>query len=228
MPPNPTGRAHVRPQRKARARFSKVANARDTIAGFDHTLDVVGLTYGQFSLLDLIEATLEITGPADVAISTWSAGFYDVAAAERFRDSGMINRIRFVMDSSAKRNQATVGDVTELFGEDSVRATRSHAKFTLIQNDEWDVLITTSMNLNLNPRLEQFEMTDDPERAQLFRAFVDEVWTELAAGDTEDRKLPGAHNLDAVQPDLGIELGTITGTRKLVGMQRPSIGRDAR
>lgn len=198
--------AHLRPKRKTRARLSKVASARDTIAGFGHDMDVIGLTFGQFSLLDLIEAALDITGPADVAISTWSAGFYDVEAAERFRDSGKIRRIRFVMDSSAKRGQATVGDVGELFGADSVRATRSHAKFALITNDDWAITITSSMNLNLNPRCEQFEMTDDVDRTALFMGFVDALWDELPEGDTEDRKMPGLHGLESVQPDLGIEI----------------------
>jgi hypothetical protein len=201
--------AHVRPVRKARARLSKVASARDTIAEFDHGMDVVGLTFGQFSLLDLVDATLEITGPADVTISTWSAGFYDVEAAERFRDSGRLRSIRFVMDSSVKRGQATVGDVGDVFGRDSIRATRSHAKFVLIRNDEWDVLITTSMNLNLNPRIEQFEMTDDPVRAGLFAEFCDVLFDELVEGDTEDRQLPGLHGMDAVQPHLDVEVGTV-------------------
>lgn len=200
----PHATAHLRPKRNTRARFSKVASARDTIAGFGHEMDVAGLTYGQFSLLDLIQATLEITGPADVAIATWSAGFYDVEAAERFRDSGMIRSIRFVMDSSGKRGQATVGDVAEIFGEESVRATRSHAKFALVSNDEWDVLITSSMNLNLNPRCEQFEMTDDPERAAVFHEFVDAVFTDLPEGTRGDRQLPGLFDMDAVQPNTGV------------------------
>jgi len=199
-------KAHLRPKRKTRARLSKVAGARDTIAGFGHDMDVIGLTFGQFSLLDLIDAALEITGPADVAISTWSAGFYDVEAAERFRDSGRIRNIRFVMDSSAKRGQASVGDVESIFGAGTVRATRSHAKFALITNDEWSITITSSMNLNLNPRCEQFEMTDDAERTALFMGFVDALWDELAEGDTEDRKMPGLHGLESVQPELGIEI----------------------
>lgn len=214
--------SHLRPKRKTRARFSKVANARDTIAGFGHDMDVVGLTYGQFSLLDLIEAALEVTGPADVAISTWSAGFYDVDAAERFRDSGWIRRIRFVMDSSAKRGQATVGDVGEIFGRDAVRATRSHTKFALITNDAWSVVITSSMNLNLNPRCEQFEMTDDADRCGMFMGFVDAVWDELPEGDTEDRTLPEARGLVAVQPDLGISIGEVS------SMGVVNVARDAR
>jgi hypothetical protein len=43
----------VPPARKAHQRLSKVAGARDTIAGFGR---------GKFSLLDLVDATLEITG----------------------------------------------------------------------------------------------------------------------------------------------------------------------
>lgn len=198
--------AHVRPARRARVRLSKVASARDTIAGFGHGMDVVGLTFGQFSLLDLIDAALELTGPADVAISTWSAGFYDVGAAVRFRDSGRIRSIRFVMDSSAKRGQASVGDVGEIFGRECVRATRSHTKFATITNEEWSVVITSSMNLNLNPRCEQFEMTDDAERCALFLRFVDEVFAELVEGDTEDRTMPGLTGMPGVVPDLGVEV----------------------
>ena len=201
--------AHVRPARKARARLSKVASARDTIAGFGHGMDVVGLTYGQFSLLDLIDATLEITGPADVTISTWSAGFYDVGAAERFRDSGRLRSVRFVMGSSAKRGQASVCDVGDVFGRESVRATRLHAKFVIIQNDEWAVLITSSMNLNLNPRVEHFEMTDDLSRVELFSTFVDALFDELPEGDTEDRQMPAAQGLDAVQPRLDVAVGAV-------------------
>jgi len=49
-------RSQMRRGRSARTRLSKVANARDTIEGFDRDTDLVGLTYGQFSLLDLVDA----------------------------------------------------------------------------------------------------------------------------------------------------------------------------
>ncbi len=198
--------AHKRPTKRTRTRLSKAANAATTIDGFAHDTDVAGLTYGQFSLIDLIEATLAITGPGHVTISTWSAGFYDVDAAIRFRDSGKLLSCRFVMDSSAKRGQATVGDVAEIFGQDNVRATRTHTKFATIINDGWSVLITSSMNLNLNPRCEQFEMTDDKDRARLFLDFADALWAELPPGDTEDRKLPTLHQLDAVDPTPGLQV----------------------
>ncbi len=215
--------AHARPVKRTRARFSKVASARDTIAGFGHDVDIAGLTYGQFSLIDLIQAALEYTGPADVTISTWSAGFYDVDAAKRFRDDGHLRSVRFIMDAaSMKRGQASVHDVADLFGPESVRTTRTHAKFALIHNDEWSVVITSSMNLNLNPRCEQFEITDDRERHGMFAAFVDAIFDELPAGGAKrrngDQTLPALHGLEAVQPQLGIEVGkVIAGGKVAVG-----------
>lgn len=218
---------HVRPKRKTRARFSKVANARDTIRGFGHDMDVAGLTFGQFSLLDLIEATLEVTGPADVAISTWSAGFYDVETAQKFRDLGKMRSVRFVMDIARKRGQADVTDIADLFGPESIRTVRSHAKFALITNDEWAVLITSSMNLNLNPRIEHFEMTDDVERAGIFMEFVDALFEELPEGGdvnengNQRQVTPVLAGLDAVQPDYGVKVG------KVAGLGRANVGRDA-
>lgn len=222
-----TPSAHLRPARRVRARFSKVASARDTIAGFGHDMDVAGLTFGQFSLIDLIQAALEITGPADVTISTWSAGFYDIEAAENFRANGLLRSVRFIMDAaSMKKGQASVHDVAGLFGADAIRTTRTHAKFALVSNEEWAVVITSSMNLNLNPRCEQFEMTDDPERSRMFLSFVDELFLELPAGGARaangDQSMPSLFGLDAVEPNLGLAVG------RVASVGRVSIGRDAR
>lgn len=176
--------------RKHRARFSRVASARVMLSGFGPGDSLVGLTYGQFSLIDLLQAVLEVTGPADVAIATWSTGFYDLEAAESFRESGMIRSIRFVMDvSQQKRRQATAFDVADVFGRENVRTVRSHAKFATVVNESWSVLITSSMNLNLNPRVEHFTVLDDREAAGLFRGFVDEVFTDVPF-EVENYSLP--------------------------------------
>ena len=189
--------AHVREGRKAHARFSRAGAARQSIEGFDHGMDVLGLTYGQFSLIDLVQATLEITGPADVTIATWSAGFCDLEAAENFRDCGMIRSIRFVMDSGrAKKGQAGVHEVAEIFGEDSFIQIRTHAKFVLIRNEDWDVCITSSMNLNKNIRCEQFEMTDDAERCEMFEDFVRAAFEEAPESRSFGRVMPGLRSVD--------------------------------
>ena len=218
---NPTtGIAILAPKKpKRRARLSKVASARDTIRGFDHETDIgFGLTMGQFSLLDLIEAALEITGPAHVLISTWSASFYDVERAAQFRDNGQMLSCRFIMDSSDKRGQAKGSDVASLFGDDAIRTTRTHAKFVVVSNAEWNIVIQSSMNLNLNPRSEQFSMADDPTTASFVLSLAESLWTELPEGATYDRTTPTFPGVPEVQPLLdiactpvsSIELGTVS------------------
>lgn len=200
--------AHLRPKRKTRPRLSKVASARDTIAGFGHDMDVAGLTYGQFSLLDLIEAALAYTGPADVTIGTWAVGQFDLDATHKLWTDGRIREVRLVIDSGQKRGQAGLEAIVDAFGAECVRMTRTHAKFVTLTNDDWNIVITSSMNLNYNSRCEQFEMTDDADRASLFTSFVDEVFAELPAGVTDDRSLPRLKGMDDVRPDHAIACGT--------------------
>lgn len=211
---------HRDPSVHRRVRFSRVAPARVLLAGLQHGDMVTGLTYGQFSLIDLLQASLEVTGPADVAISTWSAGFYDVDAAKHFRDLGTLRSIRFVMDSSQqKRGQASAFDVAELFGRESIRTTRSHAKFATVVNDDWAIAITSSMNLNLNQRVEQFQLVDDEETCGLFLGFVDELFRSDPFS-VERRSLPSLPGLEDV-PACGIEA---TNWRKIEVGGRPRIG----
>lgn len=211
------GVAHVRPVKKMSGRFSKAASARETIAGFDHGMDIAGLTYGHFSFLDLIEATLEITGPADVVVGCWAAGFYDIKAVKAMVDEGRIRQVRFVLDSSSKRGQAEIQDVVGIFGEHALRTTRSHAKYALITNAEWSVCITTSMNLNKNPRCEQFDMTDDPARTELFMGFTDALFQDVPDGAARSWALPVVDSVDAVAPDFGIEIAPRIHTGRWMG-----------
>lgn len=204
----------VRPKRTTRARFSKAGVAAQSIEGFGHGMDILGLTYGQFSLIDLIQATLDITGPADVTIATWSSGFYDIEAARNFHDDGRIRTIRFVMDSGRqKKGQAGVTDIAELFGEEAIITIRTHAKFVLIRNEEWDVCITSSMNLNKNIRCEQFEMTDDPARCEMFEDFVGAAFREVGPSRSFGRVMPG---LKSVDPSRSVV--TMPGVERNYGM----------
>ena len=208
------GVAITRPStgRKRRQRFSRVAGAAATIDGFGHDVDITfALTMGQFSLLDLIEATLGITGPADVVIATWSVGFYDLDAARRFADDGRLRSVRFIVDSSDKRGQATGNDIASVFGADSMRATRTHAKFVAVTNDDWNVVIQSSMNLNLNMRSEQFSMVDCAATAGFILELADELWSELPPGAANDRTVPRLRNVTEVQPEFGFEVAPSSG-----------------
>ena len=69
-----------------------------------------------------------------------------------------------------------------LFGDDAIRCTNTHAKIALITNDVWNVAIRSSMNLNKNPRFENFDIDDNEEIAGLFHRHFDEMQEQQRPG----------------------------------------------
>lgn len=157
--------------------------ATQAIGTLEPGCEIFGFTKGQFSLMDIIIAILEQTGPADVDISTWTAGDADIRHCYQFVESGKIRSTRWVVDRSFPSRQPEYFDaLCQRFGAESVRITRTHAKFCLIRNEEWDLALRSSMNLNMNPRFENFEISDDPALSGYFGEVVDEVYDSVRCG----------------------------------------------
>lgn len=152
--------------------------AREAIAGLARDGgEIFGLTKGQFSLVDLLEATLEKTGPAHLEVSTWTAANTDVSKALDLIASGRILSARWLVDLTfVRRCPQLAARIRDAFGPDCIRVTKNHAKFSVVRNDAWLVAIRTSMNLNHNPRLEDFTIAHDPQLAGFLCAAMDDVW----------------------------------------------------
>lgn len=205
---NPTAKSTTRPVRTRKPRVSKVSNAREALSDFDRGMETYCLTFGQFSLMDAVEAILEKTGPANVALSTWTAGGADLSRSAEHMHNGNILSLRMVVDRSfGTRQPGYLAQVRELFGDDAIRTTRTHAKFVVITNDEWTVAVRTSMNLNENPRLESIEVSDDPTLAAFLLRVVDDLWDESPAGDFGPRGVPALASMEGVAPAATVEMG---------------------
>lgn len=169
------------------------AEAAEAVKDLTPGARIVGLTAGQFSLLDIIRAVLEVTGPADVTLSTWTAGIRDAETAGWLLGSGALRSLRILTDRSFPTRQPQYcRRLVELFGEQAIVVTRTHAKFATVRNDAWSVAIRSSMNLNKNKRWEQFDIDDDPAVADLFDGFADRV----AAASR-----PGLHGISTTEVD---------------------------
>ena len=139
--------------------------------------EIFGLTMGHFSLVDILEHVLKSTGPADVTISTWTAANADIGFANALLSNGSIKSLRFVVDSTfPTRQPAYCAALREAFGNDAIRTTKNHAKFVLVTNREWNIVIRTSMNLNENRRMETFEISDCPAMATFLHSVVDDLF----------------------------------------------------
>lgn len=203
-----TAQSHTRPAPRRAPRLSKVTNARDALSDFGRGMETYCLTFGQFSLMDAVEAVLEKTGPADVAISTWTAGNADLSRSAEHLHDGNIRSLRFIADCSfGQRQPGYLAELVRLFGDEAIRTTRTHAKFVTVTNDEWAVAIRTSMNLNENPRLESIEVSDDPALAGFLLRVVDEIFAEEKSGDYRTKSRPELPGVDGILPQGLLEMG---------------------
>ena len=175
-------RDQVRSRREVR-RVLGESVAVDAIGTITPGCEIYGLTKGAFSLVDIIVACLAQTGPADVVLSTWTAAGSDIDFAMKLLADGRVRSMRFIVDYSFQSRQpAYCAALRERFGDDSIRVTRNHCKFVLILNETWNLAIRTSMNLNENRRLENFEISDDPALAGYLRDFTDTLFAATASG----------------------------------------------
>lgn len=150
-----------------------------------------GLTNGSWSLIDLISHVLATTGPADLVLSTWTAAGADMGFAYELMRNGAIRSALWVLDFSfPSRQPAYHAALVERFGAEHVRLCKSHAKFVLIQNERWNIAIRSSMNLNLNRRMETWELSDDAGMCQYLRSVVDSLFAR-EGGKTNIGKKPG-------------------------------------
>lgn len=138
---------------------------------------IMGLTDGSFSLIDIIYTILKKIGKSDVVVSTWSAGIKDVNNVFWMIENDLLNSFKIITDRSYKSRQAKYSiELDKLFGEQNVNCANSHAKFVLISNDEYKITVNTSMNLNANKTVENFEINDCQDVYNLYNEYCKNIF----------------------------------------------------
>jgi len=151
--------------------------------GFIKGCHVMGLTMGQFSLIDMIHSILKKTGPADLYIATWSAGIKDAHQVQWMRETNLITGIRLLTDHSYINRQSKYAmAIEDLFGAENIRTSEMHAKFVVIKNAEYSVTIISSMNLNANRTCETFAIYEDAEITQFYLDFLHHHFENMKDG----------------------------------------------
>lgn len=202
----------IRPiPKRRRHRFLRTESARRALKDFQAGYELDCLTGGEFSLLDAILVLLEKTGPADVTVCTYSTGLYDAEVMAHFLATDRIRSMRWILDGNFRTLSGSRGyavSLMDVFGEECIRTTRTHAKFVLIESDTMSVTITSSANLNENRRLEHVQVSSCPVRAAFLANFVRTIWGDVKPGWNPDRGVPGLAGLDPI--NTGIRAGHAT------------------
>lgn len=148
---------------------------------------IIGLTKGQFSLIDLIYSILQQVGPSQVICTTWSAGIKDARTVKWMMGTNLIQSFMLITDHSyVTRKSQYLLEIDELFGKQNIRTSEIHAKFVLIQNEFYKISIRTSMNLNANKTCESFEIDENEEIYNFYQQFVTSTFGEMPSGFTAD------------------------------------------
>jgi len=159
-------------------RFFNKENAVRAIENWGKGEEIFGFTKGQFSMVDLLEALLDRTGPADVVVATWTAATRDLQRCLAFLQRDMARKMLWLVDLSFERRVPEFAlQLREMFGESAIRIIPSHCKFILIKNKDWNIVVQTSMNLNHNPRLENFWVCDDKEFFEAYYGLVETIFS---------------------------------------------------
>lgn len=151
-------------------------DAADAIGPIEHEMSVFAITRGQFSMIDAILHTLKQLGTAQISCWTWAIADYEVEAMVGLMARKEITGGRLIIDASAdRRDPAIINKWRDRFGDEEVRICKNHAKIARVWNDEYSVLLRGSMNLNMNPRFEQLDVTEGGEDFQLVKRIEDEM-----------------------------------------------------
>lgn len=169
---------------RSETRLLDIATARAAFAQFGKGCETTCYTFGQFSLIDAVVVMLEKTGPVHLDVCVWTVGMEDMLRVRELREAGHLLSLRWVVDQGFESRQpGYCAALREIYGDDTIRTLRAHAKFLLFGNDDWAITIRTSMNLNNNVRFEHLDVTDDRQLYDWHRGVVDGIFDAAVEGD---------------------------------------------
>ena len=154
--------------------FGNAASAiGDCVAG----KRLFAITRGQWSMIDAILHVLDQVGTAKISLWTWTVAEYEVQTLSRLRQDRRLTGGLLVIDAGARvKNAALIAEWKSTYGAESVKYVTNHAKIARIESASGlKFLLRGSMNLNFNPRFEQFDISEGGEEFDL----VEQIENEL-------------------------------------------------
>lgn len=152
------------------------ASAAECIGPIEREMSLFAITRGQWSMIDAVLHTLDCVGRARLSLWTWTVAEYEVEVLDRLRRDDRLESGLLVIDYAARaKNLGIIRDWKAAFGGDSVRYVVNHAKIATVEGGGYRCLLRGSMNLNFNPRFEQFDLTEGGADFDLVREIEGEL-----------------------------------------------------
>jgi hypothetical protein len=199
----PTMKALAAPSTRRKRSIESFANAAECIGPIEKDISLFAITRGQFSMLDAVSHAIKQIGPCQISVWTWAIADYEVECFELFMNMTDITGGNLIIDRSAvQRNASLIERWRSIFGINSVRICKNHAKIATVENEKYKILLRGSMNLNFNPRFEQLDITEGGADFALVR----EIENELPILKSNASNLEA---MNATKLGLAYEAGTL-------------------
>ena len=175
-------------------------------------MSLFAVTRGQWSMIDAVLYCLDEVGPAAVSLWTWTVAEYEVEVLSRLRMDNRVTDGRLVIDGGVRhKNAGLIREWQAAYGPASVRYVKNHAKIATIHSAEGlGLLLRESMNLNFNPRFEQFDLTEGGADFVLVKSIEDclPVLEDSASGAEvyQASKIGDAWTSDDLKPFRGLKV----------------------
>ena len=178
LPPHLGAIRAVAGDARAKHAFRAWGEAQDTVGKLEAGSGVFCLTTGRVSMIDLLAAVLERTGPAALTLWIYTPGRAEIEALWRLWRLARISGVRFVVDHAGLHShyRQTFFDLQERWGAGCLRVTQNHCKMATVVGGGWHVLLDGSVNLARNLRFENVRISDDRRLVDLVEGLADELW----------------------------------------------------
>jgi len=156
----------VRRESRERRAVEGFKCASEDIGELSRGMCLFAVTRGQWSMIDAALHCLDQVGRSKISVWTWAIASYEVDILNRLRTDDRLSAGKLIVDGSIrtiqkKYNANGVQDWKKTFGGDSVRYVVNHSKMIRIHSESgYRLLLRGSMNLNFNPRFEQFDLSE--------------------------------------------------------------------
>jgi hypothetical protein len=156
-----------------------------TAIGNNPNIVVPYYSESEFSMHELLERLVEMTGPAEVKVSSFSITEVAIRTFLRLIDNHLIIGLRCIFDRSVKMHHIGL-HLFALNVTTGIALTKNHAKIILIQNEQWKITVISSANLNVNDKIEAGMITGNPEIFDFYHLKFEDTFEKSIILDSDD------------------------------------------
>lgn len=146
----------------------------EIVSEFRMGIEVHFVSDGAFSIHHLLAYLLKITGTAQVHIVTWTITELPARSLVMLKQDGLINHLSCIIDDRVKTRTPKSFQLLDENCEKLVQK-KCHAKGFLIRNENWSIVVKSSMNFTKNPRIEDGSIFFTQELYDFQKSWIENI-----------------------------------------------------